>query len=188
MSSLLPPNATAAERNLEAATERISDVPVPLRDTWNPDTCPASLLPWLAWQFSVDQWDANWTDDVKRAVIKSAVNVHRHKGTIGAVRAVFTALGFGEVIIDEGRAVKKYDGTYKYDGYVVYGDPTGWAYYRVRLNKVLTTAQANQAIAQLRTIAPLRSHLWSLDFTNATLIYNGVAKYDGSYKYGVVPV
>lgn len=186
--SLLPVNATSQERAIEASTARLSDVPVPVRDVWNPDTCPSAVLPWLAWQYSVDQWDATWSDDQKRGVIKASVSVHRHKGTIGAVRSVFTALGFGDVIIDEGRNNKKYDGSMRYDGFANYGDSAGWPYYRVRFSKALSTAQANQAIAMLANVAPLRSKLWALDFTDATLIYNGVAKYDGSYKYGAVVV
>ena len=47
--SLLPPNASALERKLEQATLRLGTLPVPLRELWNPDTCPAHLLPWLAW-------------------------------------------------------------------------------------------------------------------------------------------
>ena len=71
----------------------MSDVPVPVRDVWNADTCPASVLPWLAWALSVDQWDPNWTDAQKRATIKASVSIHRFKGTIGAVRQAIAALG-----------------------------------------------------------------------------------------------
>jgi len=93
MSELLPPNATDAEDALAGVVSRISAVPVPVRDVWNSDTCPASVLPWLAWAFSVDQWDPNWTDAQKRATIKSAVSVHRYKGTLGAVMEAIAALG-----------------------------------------------------------------------------------------------
>jgi phage tail P2-like protein len=95
MSDLLPNNATSLEIALAESIARISDVPVPARDVWNPDTCPANLLPWLAWAFSVDEWDADWTDAQKRAAIKAAVPVQRYKGTIGAVREALAALGFG---------------------------------------------------------------------------------------------
>jgi phage tail P2-like protein len=95
MSDLLPNNATPLEIALAESIARISDVPVPARDVWNPDTCPANLLPWLAWAFSVDEWDADWTDAQKRAAIKAAVPVQRYKGTIGAVKEALAALGFG---------------------------------------------------------------------------------------------
>lgn len=96
--SLLPINATAQENALEGATSRLSDVPSPLRDLWNPATCPASLLPWLAWAMSVDEWNPDWTESQKRNVIKASVDVHRHKGTIGAVRRVADSFGFGIAI------------------------------------------------------------------------------------------
>lgn len=94
MSDLLPLNATPQEQALSEATARILDVPVPIRDVWNPDTCPAPLLAWLAWAFSVDQWDNSWTDAQKRALIKSSVETHRRKGTIGAVRGALAALSY----------------------------------------------------------------------------------------------
>ncbi|MGS0744187.1 phage tail protein I [Glaciimonas sp. GG7] len=52
--SLLPPNTTPQERALEATMARISDIPVPLRQLYNPDTCPINVLPWLAWQLAID--------------------------------------------------------------------------------------------------------------------------------------
>jgi phage tail P2-like protein len=91
--ALLPINATTAELALEGATARVSDVPVLVRESWDPDICPAALLPWLAAAFSVDTWDPAWTEAQKRQTIKDSVFVHRHKGTIGAVRRALAALG-----------------------------------------------------------------------------------------------
>lgn len=85
-SELLPPNSTAQERAIADVTARDSVVPVPIRETWDPDSCPVEVLPWLAWAFSVDTWDAAWSEQEKRAAIRSAVAVHKYKGTIGAVR------------------------------------------------------------------------------------------------------
>lgn len=93
MSELLPHNATAAERALAEAMARISDVPIMAREVWNPDTIPSDLLPWLAWAFSVDEWDSNWSDEQRRATVKSAIAVQQVKGTVGAVREALAALG-----------------------------------------------------------------------------------------------
>lgn len=92
MSDLLPPNATGAERALSLATERHAALPVPLRDVWDPDTCPANLLAWLAWSLTVDEWDATWTDQQKRSAIKASMALHRYKGTIGAVQDALGSL------------------------------------------------------------------------------------------------
>lgn len=94
MSDLLPPNATGAERALSLAIERHAALPAPLRDVWDAETCPAHLLAWLAWALTVDEWDGSWTDAQKRAVIKASLNVHRFKGTIGAVREALGALAY----------------------------------------------------------------------------------------------
>lgn len=98
--TLLPPNAHANERSIEAAAGRLGAVATPVRDVWNPDTCPANLLPWLAWAFSVDQWDAEWTDAQKREAIKASYQVHRQKGTIGAVKRALAAIGFEIRVIE----------------------------------------------------------------------------------------
>jgi phage tail P2-like protein len=94
VSNLLPPNATTLERNLAAASAAIEGVPVPLRDLWNPDACPVAWLPFLAFAFSVDRWDPNWSETTKRKVIKAAYFVHKKKGTIGALRRVVEPLGY----------------------------------------------------------------------------------------------
>jgi phage tail P2-like protein len=93
MSDLLPPNATELERAIATALGEIQNVPVAIRDIWNPDTCPAEILPWLAWAFSVEDWNESWTDQQKRETIRSAISVQQHKGTIGAVREALASLG-----------------------------------------------------------------------------------------------
>lgn len=66
MNSLLPPGSSPLERRLAQTCSGISDLQVPLRDLWNPATCPVSFLPYLAWAFSVDRWDESWAENVKR--------------------------------------------------------------------------------------------------------------------------
>jgi phage tail P2-like protein len=94
MASLLPSNATELERLAAQALAQIERVPVPLRELWNPDTCPVELLPYLAWAFSVDRWSSAWPESAKRAAIKAAFFIHAHKGTIGALRRVVEPLGY----------------------------------------------------------------------------------------------
>jgi phage tail P2-like protein len=92
MTSLLPLNSTRLERAIDAATEEIT--PAPLRAMYSPDTCPAHLLPFLAWECSVDRWDEKWPESAKRIAIRSSFYVHAHKGTIGALRRVVEPLGY----------------------------------------------------------------------------------------------
>jgi phage tail P2-like protein len=92
--SLLPPGSSVLERRLAQACSGISGLNVPLRDLWNPDTCPVNFLPYLAWAFSVDRWDESWVESVKRKVVKDAFYIHQHKGTISAIRRVVEPLGY----------------------------------------------------------------------------------------------
>ncbi|MBX7274396.1 phage tail protein I [Pseudomonas sp. ERGC3:01] len=92
MQSLLPLNSTLLERAIEAATDGQTDIP--LRTLYNPDKCPVAYLPLLAWAWSVDRWDNNWSEAVKRSVIRSSFFVHAHKGTVGALRRVVEPLGY----------------------------------------------------------------------------------------------
>ena len=91
--TLLPHTAGDLQRDLEIVTaERIEGIENPLRDLWNVDTCPVHLLPWLAWAFSVEVWDHEWPEAIKRNVIRNATHVHRSKGTRRAVELALAAL------------------------------------------------------------------------------------------------
>jgi len=92
--SLLPPGSSALERRMAQACSGISGLKVPLRDLWNPGTCPVNFLPYLAWAFSVDRWDESWAESVKRKVVKDAFYIHQHKGTVSAIRRVVEPLGY----------------------------------------------------------------------------------------------
>lgn len=100
MSNLLPPNATPQEVALAGVTDRIDAVPVKSRETWNPQTCPADLLPWLAWALSVDEWNADWSVQQKRDTIAASFTIHSTKGTLAAVKASLAALGYDTSVIE----------------------------------------------------------------------------------------
>ena len=91
---LLPVGSTPLEVAAAQACAELEHVSVSLRDLWNPVNCPVNLLPYLAWAFSVDHWDETWPEETKRSVIASAFFVHRHKGTLGAIRRVVEPLGY----------------------------------------------------------------------------------------------
>ena len=92
--SLFPGNANDLERQAAQALAQIQRVPIPLRQLWNPDACPAQLLPYLAWSLSVDRWDSQWLESTKRAAIRASYVIHSRKGTIGALRRVVEPLGY----------------------------------------------------------------------------------------------
>ncbi|EGZ47740.1 phage tail protein I [Neisseria wadsworthii] len=90
--TLLPSNASRLEKALSESA--FDAVPLPLRDLWRPQHCPAGLLPYLAWARSVDSWSDDWQESEKRAVVASSFEVHRQKGTVGAIKRVVAALGY----------------------------------------------------------------------------------------------
>ena len=147
MSDLLPPNATPQERALSEAIARISGVDVSgIRAVWNPDTCPANLLPWLAWAFSVDQWDSNWLEEQRRETVRRAIAVQRKKGTAGAVKSALGALGFTARLQEWHQLT-----------------PAGAPYtFRLCLETSaapITSAEIAAAIATVDSVKNLRSHL-----------------------------
>jgi phage tail P2-like protein len=96
----LPPEAGRAEKALAAGVAIASQVPVPNATLWTPATCPAALLPWLAWALSVDEWDGTWPEARQRAVIAASIGVHRKKGTRGAVVAALAAAEYETELVE----------------------------------------------------------------------------------------
>ncbi|MGB3044202.1 MAG: phage tail protein I [Xanthobacteraceae bacterium] len=99
---ILPPNAAPIERAvLMAELARIAAVdPTVIVSIWNPATCPAVLLPWLAQGVSVDVWSNDWPEAQKRAVVAASPMVHRLKGTIGAVRRALAAFDLETRVVE----------------------------------------------------------------------------------------
>lgn len=165
MSDLLPANSTSAERALSETVARIGDVPVPLRDLWDPDTCTIDLLPWLAWAFSVDEWDTAWTEAQQRAAVRASYSVHRYKGTIGSVKDALNALGLGVQVQEWYNQI-----------------PAGAPYTYKLLLEVnqygVSLADLNKIQAVVENAKNLRSHMTSLDLTvssNSTVYIGAVA-------------
>lgn len=82
---LLPQNQTELEAAVATAGE-FTVSPDVIATLWSAEHCPTELLPWLAWALSVDDWDSAWDEGTQRRVIASSIDIHRKKGTIGAVK------------------------------------------------------------------------------------------------------
>ncbi|MGY4015454.1 phage tail protein I [Aeromonas molluscorum] len=180
---LLPPSVTRLE-HLTAATLASNLMPELITSTRFADTCPAPLLPWLAWARSVDWWELAESEDQQRALILASFRLHQRKGTPWAIKEALTVLGFGDSTIIERATGRRYDGTLAYNGNEPHGDPTQWAVYRVILARPVTTVQANRIKRLLAEMAPARCHLSALDYTQAPVTYNGAATYNGNYNHG----
>lgn len=149
MNSNLPPQSTKLERAIERAIDsRFNSLPCELDKLWNPETCPLKLLPWLAWSMSVDVWDDNWTEAEKRDVIRHAFWIHRHKGTIGAVRRALAVLNIG-LTVTEWFEDASAPYTFRLDAYAENIFAVGGG-----INQSLL----NQIAAQIDHIKPARAH------------------------------
>lgn len=182
--SLLPPNATPLERAVERTTAPLGDIPVPISTVWDPETCPAPLLPWLAWAYSVDVWDSSWSERTKRAVIAAAYDVHRHKGSVWSVEEAIRAAGFEKPTVIENLGRRTYNGEITHNGMFFHGWERAWALYRVVLNRPIRNDQVVTVRAILDATAPARSQLLSLDFRTVANLYDGRSSYDGAYNHG----
>jgi phage tail P2-like protein len=98
--SLLPPNATPLEHAL-AKAGAMPHRPEEIRKLWNHRTCPLQLLPWLAWAWSVDEWDTAWTEAQQRAMVGASIKLHKKKGTVWAVREALLRSGLESVRVIE---------------------------------------------------------------------------------------
>ena len=185
MSNLLPPNSTQIERDVAEVCAQATNLEVLISTIKDPDLCPVSFLPYLAWELSIEVWDDTWHEDIKRNVIKQAIKEYRLRGTVVGVKLALSKAGLGDNQIVEGRNGYLRDGTMKRDGFILRSTTEGWAEYKVILQGLLSVAQANIARNLLESSAPKRSELWGFDFTNALPLHNGVIYRDGSYTRGV---
>ena len=92
MKSLLPPNSTQLERNLAEVNKSAFNIQS-IRIIKDIDQVPPQFLPFIAWQKSVDYWDDNWQDSLKRTVIKNAKEQHKIKGTATSIRRALEPFG-----------------------------------------------------------------------------------------------
>lgn len=85
---LIPRNRTPFETAVETVNAERFPLPTGLvKAVWSPDNCPADLLPYLAWQLSVDLWDDAWPEVKKREVCRNALTLHRLKTTPAGIKA-----------------------------------------------------------------------------------------------------
>jgi len=186
VTDLLPPNATPLERNLARANADATALDVPIAALYDPDDCPSSALPWMAWQFGVDGWELAESEDARRALYKGAIPLHMRKGTPWAVREVIRRLGFGEVEIVEGRRIRRRDGRATRNGDYVHGRESAWAEYIVKLRQPITRDQADYLRAAIERYAPARSALAALDYSAVPIRRNGIATRNGQFNRGIV--
>ena len=173
-------------RTLGRLAGRLDNIDLSVLMVFLVDIVDSSALPWLGEQFSLsgDGWELAQSDDVRRMLIKAAIELHRYKGTPWSIREVIRRFGFGEVDLIEGTGRLSYDGNRSYNGLFVHGDAAAWAVYRVILKQPITNDQAAMLRQTLAAFAPACCHLASLEYQSVAIRYNNTAIHDGSYNHG----
>jgi phage tail P2-like protein len=210
MDSLLPLNRSQLEIAIEQAltSEQISthDHIKTMQSISSPFLAPTEFLPWLAWSVSVDEWNSNWVESVKREVIAQSRTLHTHKGSVWAVKKALESVGYGansEII--EGAEVRHYDGTLFADG-SAYFEGESWAKYSINVDlgesQGISVGASANARSVIERVAPARCHLtdigWKSDIADTVAVNEITAinlsisqeditpwqiRYDGSKQY-----
>lgn len=126
--TLLPPSATGLARAMDVLEGRLLRLPVEMI-TKDPAAVDVAWLDQLAWEMSVDVWDPDWPEDVKRSVIAASVEVHRFKGTPHAIRTALAGFDVDTELLEwfepEGVADGMVPGSFRvtaFAGRSLYGD------------------------------------------------------------------
>ena len=176
--SLLPPNATDFEKAIEAMISKnilpIDDnghARMPILDAWNPDAIPEHLLPYLGLNLSLII-DASLPIEAQRDLIRNAYNLHSIEGTPQSLLNVIFALGHTGASIVEGAT----------DGQ----GTKHWTYYSIQLNENIPIAEGRFLIQLIRTLAPARCKLVSVDVTQANQLWTAPSILTALIRWGSI--
>lgn len=98
---LLPEREKDATKALSLAQARVLDVDMDvIRRSVLASYSPAGLLPWLAWDRSVDEYVDSWPEAVKRHVIRDSFPYHTIKGTPAALKRALAQLNFETTVTE----------------------------------------------------------------------------------------
>ena len=183
--TLLPPSSTPLERAASRSMARFAP-PRIVPTLWNADTCPAALLPYLAWALSVDEWDHGWSVEKKREVIKAAREIHQRKGTPLSIRRALASVGHPDADLIERADCIRHNGVPKRNGVHRRRGLGGWPTYRIILKRPVTIDQAFLIKRLLASTQRNCIELLAIDYSQAALRRNGVARRNGEYTRGVV--
>ncbi len=186
MPDLLPPNATALERRVEATLKPRFDIDPGIRLVWNPQDVPMHMLPFLAHAFSVDLWDENWSEEAKRNVTDESLAIHRRKGTQGAIKDALRAAGYGDVEIIDGLDARVRDGSKTRNARYFYSTYANWARFRVAMTQPVAIHQAAQVRRIIERAGREACELYAVHYDEALHLHNNAILRDGTYARGVV--
>lgn len=196
---LMPVHTRPAERALALGVAQSLDLPVDVDQVWNPATAPAAVLPFLAWALSVDEWDARWPEERRREIIARSIELHRIKGTRGAIDLVLEMLGYGDAVVIEDRDWPRFGAESFFGGRVIFGEPglkwgpsdPHWADFWVNVQSPVTIDDVVRLAARIIEVSPVRSRLRAVTMVGVVyvygasgLVYGAPVTFGGVYEFG----
>lgn len=150
------------------------------------DIAPSDSLPWFADHFSLfgDGWAFAGSEQEQRDLIKSAIEIHRHKGTPWAIKRTLSLLGYGDCELKERYGFNYHDNSIQHNGKHTYGSNGHWTYYQLIMQKTISLAEAERIKALLLDVAPLRCKL--IDIRLANIRHNSTIKHNAEFTYNGV--
>lgn len=156
----------------QVAAERFANLDTSPVLVYSVATVPAAVLLYLAQQFDLmgpGGWDLATTEDARRELIRGAIELHRRKGTVWAVKESIRRIGYPDVTIIEHVSLDGvlYDGQYTYDGSQNYGGGF-WADFRVKItvpdSAPLSNTDRAKIVAMVNEYKNVRSRLVDVTF------------------------
>lgn len=141
---------------LAQITERLTDLDMTRLLIYLVDLVEDDALPYLGEQFHImggEGWDFAADDAARRALIKSAIELHRYKGTPWAIKQALTKLGLESFALVE------------------HPEDAHWAEFDVDITVIdrpLAAATYRQILQLISAYKPVRSHLRWLSVTAVT--------------------
>lgn len=91
---LLPRNSTPLERALSNTRSENTNLKTDINILIDPHKAPVQFLPFLAWALSVDYWEHDWPEQVKRDMVAKSRSLHEIKGSVPALRKMLAIFGY----------------------------------------------------------------------------------------------
>lgn len=155
---------------VDAGKASVDSLPVEQVIVFLPQEVNANALDILIKEWSVNlPGIGDSTDQVKRDMLDSALELHRFKGSLWSIREVFRIAGMPVIDILESVELNTYNqryyGGFYYGGGSVYGPAAAhWAQYAIRFHMAATTQPIPNSLSQsmvdvLKEFAPARCEL-----------------------------
>jgi len=152
------------------------------------DVVNADALPFLASQFDVEGfkgWNLATTEQQKRDLIKSAIELKRKRGTPFAIKRALASIGFPNVEIQEGIQIGDgpfyYDGAYNHDGAIMHGG-FAWAAFRVLISTQYPDEVTDETKELIRQLIIYYKNARSF-LTEVIYQDDGLSYYDGEFNH-----